>query len=111
LSRTIHASSTTASLSAPQSEIGQRQPGDASSPRYSNVSSPRGSPQTESPSTAPSPTPSRQNSSDAGTDEHGADGTEDGDGDQASVGRLSSMSLMAAVTANGRNALYSSLRY
>ncbi|KAJ7940742.1 armadillo-type protein [Mycena leptocephala] len=101
LSRTIHASSATSSLSAPRSEIGQRLPGDASSPRHSNVSSPRGSPQTENPSTAPSPTPSRQNSSDAGTDEHGADGTEDGDGDQASVGRLSSMSLMAAVTANG----------
>ncbi|KAJ7489817.1 armadillo-type protein [Mycena galericulata] len=66
----------------------------------SNV--PQGSLQ-ESPSSSP-----RRNlfhisgtASDAGTDEHGTDGTDDGDGDQASVGRLSSMSLMAAVTASG----------
>ncbi|KAJ7046670.1 armadillo-type protein [Mycena alexandri] len=68
--------------------------------------SPQGSPQTENPSA--NPTSARQNllqisgpSSDTGTDDRGMDEADDGDGDQASVGRLSSMSLMAAVTANG----------
>ncbi|KAJ7740714.1 armadillo-type protein [Mycena maculata] len=66
----------------------------------------QGSPQTENPPS--SPVSPRRNlfhlssaSSDAGTDDRATEGTDDGEGDQASVGRLSSMSLMAAVTANG----------
>ncbi|KAJ7470660.1 armadillo-type protein [Mycena latifolia] len=96
---------------APRSKIGQSPLGhELSATRSSNVSSPQGSPLGEHPptSTAPSPTSPRRNSfqmsgasSDAGTDEQGTDATDDGDGDQASVGRLSSMSLMAAVAANG----------
>ncbi|KAF7338382.1 hypothetical protein MVEN_02063900 [Mycena venus] len=71
--------------------------------QHPNISSAQGSPQAENPSPAQSPTaPRHRSSSDAGTDEHGGtEGTDDGEGDQASVGRLSSMSLMAAVTANG----------
>ncbi|KAJ6496574.1 armadillo-type protein [Mycena vitilis] len=73
--------------------------------RHSNMTSPQGSPQTENPSVASGPTSSRHDlpssASSNATDDHRADGTDDGEGDQASVGRLSSMSLMAAVTANG----------
>jgi len=88
---------------APRSQVGQQPLGDVSPP----VSFAQGSPNSENPSPAQSPTTSRFHasgaSSDAGTDEQGGtDGTDDGEGDQASVGRLSSMSLMAAVTANGR---------
>ncbi|KAJ7273605.1 armadillo-type protein, partial [Mycena haematopus] len=54
-------------------------------------------PTAEIASTAQSPTATRQTILHAGA----AEGTDDGEGDQASVGRLSSMSLMAAVTANG----------
>ncbi|KAJ6547456.1 armadillo-type protein [Mycena capillaripes] len=97
-----HVSSVTISHSPPRSPIGQQL---SDAPRHSDVSA-EGSPNIETPSNAAtSPTSSRQNlpsgASDAGTDEHRTDGTDDGDGDQASVGRLSSMSLMAAVTANG----------
>ncbi|KAJ7098025.1 armadillo-type protein [Mycena belliarum] len=93
----------------PRSETGQR-PSDASISQTSNIPSPRSSPQAETPTStlAPSPTSSRRHlfqlsggSSDAGTDDHETEGTDDGDGDQASVGRLSSMSLMAAVAASG----------
>ncbi|KAJ6455686.1 armadillo-type protein [Mycena sanguinolenta] len=96
--------------SAPRSKPDQQSFRDASSPlQLSNVSSAQELPQTEIQSTAQSPTETRQSifhpsrtSSDAGTDEHGGtEGTDEGEGDQASVGRLSSMSLMAAVTANG----------
>ncbi|KAJ7109269.1 armadillo-type protein [Mycena epipterygia] len=93
--------------STPRPEIGQ--PPSGAVPSSAQHSSVQGSPQAEYPSssTAPSPTSPRRSfhvsgaSSDAGTDEQGTDGTDDGDGDQASVGRLSSMSLMAAVAANG----------
>ncbi|KAJ7156081.1 armadillo-type protein [Mycena crocata] len=91
--------SSTPADSSPRLEIGQLSLGDVSS---RNTSAQESSP------IASSPTSPRQAffhpsapSSDAGTDEHGTDGTDDGEGDQASVGRLSSMSLMAAVTANG----------
>ncbi|KAJ7172587.1 armadillo-type protein [Mycena filopes] len=78
-------------------------------PLSPRMASPQTSPQTENPSSFPaSPTAARQSlfqisapPSEAGTDEHEMDEADDGDGDQASVGRLSSMSLMAAVTANG----------
>ncbi|KAF7363346.1 hypothetical protein MSAN_00990000 [Mycena sanguinolenta] len=91
--------------SAPRSKPDQQSFSDTSLPQRSNVSSPQELPKTESSSPAQSPTGTRQASrasSDAGTDEHaGTEGTDEGEGDQASVGRLSSMSLMAAVTANG----------
>ncbi|KAF7295025.1 hypothetical protein MIND_01040600 [Mycena indigotica] len=57
-----------------------------------------------SPNTTASPRPKTNvpsSASDAGTDERRTEGTDDGEGDQAAMGRLSSMSLMAAVTASG----------
>jgi serine/threonine-protein phosphatase 4 regulatory subunit 1 len=78
--------------------------GDVTPPPDANISPAQESPKPQSPSTAQSPTSMfHASSSDTGTDEHGGtEGTDDGEGDQASVGRLSSMSLMAAVTANGK---------
>ncbi|KAJ7905384.1 armadillo-type protein [Mycena olivaceomarginata] len=89
--------------SAPRSKPLPRPSGDVTPPPDANISPAQESPKPQSPSTAQSPTSMfHASSSDAGTDEHGGtEGTDDGEGDQASVGRLSSMSLMAAVTANG----------
>ncbi|KAJ6596787.1 armadillo-type protein [Mycena vulgaris] len=94
--------------SALRSEIGQPLLGDElSASRNSTVPLAQGSPRTENPSSSNPNSPLRNMfqmsgaSSDAGTDEHGTEGTDEGEGDQASVGRLSSMSLMAAVAANG----------
>ncbi|KAJ7710018.1 armadillo-type protein [Mycena rosella] len=90
---------------ASQPEIVQPPLGDeVSATRTSNLPSAQRSPSTESPASSPQRNMFQMSSgasSDAGTDENGADGTYDGEGDQASVGRLSSMSLMAAVAANG----------
>ncbi|KAJ7063195.1 armadillo-type protein [Mycena amicta] len=101
-------SSSSSSPSGAQSETMPK-----GSPLRSRPSSKPGSPHIESPSNT-SPVASslaspRQkafylpgSSSDIGTDEHDDTDDGEGEGDQAAMGRLSSMSLMAAVTASGR---------
>ncbi|KAF7304799.1 hypothetical protein MKEN_01194000 [Mycena kentingensis (nom. inval.)] len=105
-------SSTTDTSSSSSSASGSRPPYPTPSPpstgRRSRPSSNPSSPFNENapvPSATASP---RQRgffistgSSDAGTDDRATEATEDGEADQGSMGRLSSMSLMAAVTASG----------
>ncbi|KAK7014956.1 armadillo-type protein [Favolaschia claudopus] len=100
LGNTSAHSSPSSNLASPglRRQSGQRH----TSPRHSNVSSPQVSPRAEIPgSTTSRRSLSRASSASSDNEHTGTEGTDDSEGDQASVGRLSSMSLMAAVTASG----------